>query len=79
MSSLHILEVKPLSEVSFANIFSHMIGSLFILMLFSLAVQKLFYFDEISFVYSFPVSFALGDTSVLMTVPDCFDNRGLVI
>ena len=41
MSSLHILEIKPLSEVSLANIFSHMVGTLFILLLFSLAVQKL--------------------------------------
>ena len=42
MSSLYILEIKSLSEVSLANIFSHMIGSLFILLMFSLAMQKLF-------------------------------------
>ena len=42
MCSLYILEIKTLSKVSFANIFSHMVGSLFILMLFSLAMQKLF-------------------------------------
>ena len=42
VSSLYILEIKLLSEVSLANMFSHMVGSLFILMLFSLAVQKLF-------------------------------------
>ena len=42
MSSLYILEIKPLSEVSLANIFSHTVGSLFILLMFSLAVQKLF-------------------------------------
>ena len=30
VSSLSILEIKPLSEVSFANIFSHTIGSLFL-------------------------------------------------
>ena len=42
MSSLYILEVKPLSDVSMANIFSYMVGSLFILMMVSLAVQKLF-------------------------------------
>ena len=40
--SLYILEIKPLSEVSFANIFSHMVSSLFILLMFSLAVQKPF-------------------------------------
>ena len=42
MSSLYILEMKPLSEVSLANMFSHTVGSLFILMLFYLAMQKLF-------------------------------------
>ena len=42
MSSLYILEIKPLSELSLANMFSHTVGSLFILMLFSLAMQKLF-------------------------------------
>ena len=54
VSSLYILEIKPMSEISLANMFSHIIGSLFILMLFSLAMQKeAFYFDEIPFVYSF--------------------------
>ena len=42
MSSFYILEIKPLSEVSLANMFSHTVGSLFILILFSLAKQKLF-------------------------------------
>ena len=53
MSSFYILGIKHLSQVSLANMFSHMVGSLFIFMLYSLAVQKLFYFDEILFVYSF--------------------------
>ena len=39
MSSLHILEIRPLSE---ANMVSHTVGSLLILVLFSLAMQKLF-------------------------------------
>ena len=47
MSSLHILEIKPLSKVSLANMFSQMIGSVFIF------CAKTFYFDEIPFVYSF--------------------------
>ena len=42
MNSLYILEIRPLFEVSLANMFSHTVGSLFILMLFSLAMQKLF-------------------------------------
>ena len=41
VSSLYIFEIKPLSEVSLANMFSHAVGSLFILMLFSLSMQKL--------------------------------------
>ena len=42
VSSLCILEIKPSSEVSLANMFSHTVGSLFVLMLFSLAMQKIF-------------------------------------
>ena len=42
MSSLYILEIKPLSDVSLANMFSHTVGSLFILMILFLAMQKLF-------------------------------------
>ena len=42
VSSLYILEIKPLPEVSLVNMFSHMFGSLFILLMFSLAVKKLF-------------------------------------
>ena len=44
MSSLYMLEIRPLSEVSLANMFSHTVGSLCILMLFSLVMQKLFIF-----------------------------------
>ena len=59
-----------MSEVSLANMFSHTVGSLCNLVLFSLAMQKLveaFYFDEVPFVYSFLfMSLALGDMSVKM-------------
>ena len=41
MSCLHILEINPLSVVSFAIIFSHFGGCLFTLLIVSLAVQKL--------------------------------------
>ena len=64
MSSLCILEIKPLSEVSLANMFSHTVGSLFILMLFSLAVKKLFILMRSHlFILSF-VSLDLGNISV---------------
>ena len=66
MSSLYILEIRPLSEVSWANMFSYTVGSLFILMLFSLAMQKLFILIRSHlFILSF-MSLALGDMSVRM-------------
>ena len=66
VSSLYILEIKPLSEVSLANMFSHIVGSLFILMLFSLAMQKLFNLMRSHlFILSF-MSLALGEVSVRM-------------
>ena len=66
VSSLYILEIKPLSDVSLANMFSHVVGSLFILMLFSLAMQQLFILMRSHlFILSF-MSLALGDMSVRM-------------
>ena len=41
MSCLYILEINPLSVVSFAVIFSHSEGCLYILFIVSFAVQKL--------------------------------------
>ena len=41
MSYLHILEINPLSVVSFAIIFSHSESYLFTLLIVSFAVQKL--------------------------------------
>ena len=40
-SCFYILEIKPLSVASFANIFSQSVGCLFILFMVSFAVQKL--------------------------------------
>ena len=66
MSSLYILEISPLSEVSLANIFSHTVGSLCNLVLFSLAMQKLFILMRSHlFILSF-MSLVLGDMSVRM-------------
>ena len=42
MCSLYILEIKPLSNVTLSNLFSHIVSSLFMLMMVSLVVQKLF-------------------------------------
>ena len=41
LSCFYILEINPLSVVSFAIIFSHSEGCLFTLLIVSLAVQKL--------------------------------------
>ena len=60
VSSFYILEIKPLSEVSLTNIFSHTVGSLFILLMFSLAVQKLFNLKSHLFILSF-MSLVLRD------------------
>ena len=66
MSSLYILEIRSLSEVSLANMFSHTVVSLCNLVLFSLAMEKLFIFMRSHlFILSF-MSLALGDVSVRM-------------
>ena len=64
VSSLYIFKIKPFSQVSLANVFSHMVGSPFILLMFSLAVPKLINLMESHlFILSF-ISLALGDISV---------------
>ena len=65
MNSLYILEIKSLSEISLANMFSHTVGSLCNLVLFSLAMlQKLFILMRSHlFILSF-MSLGLGDISV---------------
>ena len=58
--------MKVLFEVSLANMFPHTVGSLIILILFSLAMQKLFILmGSHFFILSF-MSLALGDVSVRM-------------
>ena len=64
MSSLCILEIKPSSEVSLANIFSHTVGYLSILLMFSLAVQRLFILMK-SHLFILSLMFlAIGDTLI---------------
>ena len=66
VSSSYILEIRPLSEVSLANIFSHIVGSFFILMMFSLAMQKLFNLIRSHLFIPPFISHALGDILVKM-------------
>ena len=64
MSSLNILEIKPLFKISLVNISSHTVDSLFILLTFSLAIQKLFILMKSHlFILSF-ISLALGNILV---------------
>ena len=68
MSSFYILEIRPLSEVSLANMFSHTVGSHCNLVLCSLALQKHFILMRSHlFILSF-MSLALGDMSVRMVL-----------
>ena len=61
ISSLFILNTNPLSDMSFANIFSHSVSCLFVLLIVSLAVQKLFILMRSQeFIFAF-VSLASGD------------------
>ena len=39
---LYILDIDPLSDIRFANIFYHSVGYIFILLMVSFALQKLF-------------------------------------
>ena len=59
VSCLYILEINPLSVASFANIFSHSVGCLFILFMVFFAVQKLIsWIRSYLFIFAF-ISFAL--------------------
>ena len=63
MSCLYILEINPLSVDSFANIFSHSDGCIFVLFIVSLAVQKLLSFIRSHvFIFVF-ISITLGGGS----------------
>uniref|UniRef100_A0A8D0RFF0 Uncharacterized protein n=1 Tax=Sus scrofa TaxID=9823 RepID=A0A8D0RFF0_PIG len=63
MKYLYVLEIKPLSVESFAEIFSHSVGCLFVFLMFSFAVQKLLSLIRSHwFIYVFIV-FVLGSGS----------------
>ena len=67
------MEIRPLSEVSLANMFSHTVVSLCNLVLFSLATQKLFILMRFHlFILSF-ISLALRDMSVRMLLHGMYE------
>jgi len=49
MSCLYILSIKPLSITLFANVFSQLLGHIFILLMLSFAVQKLISLNRLHF------------------------------
>ena len=63
MSCLYILDINPLLVISFANIFSHSVGCLFVLSTVYFAVQKLLSLIRSHLFIFACVSFALGDRS----------------
>ena len=63
MSCLYILDSNLLLVISFANIFSHSVGCLFILFMVFFAVQRLLSLIRSHLVILAFASFALGDTS----------------
>ena len=63
MSCLCMLDISPLSVISFASIFSHLVGCYFVLLMVSFAVQKLLSLIRSHlFIFAF-ISFTLGDGS----------------
>ena len=63
MSCLYTLEINPLSIASFANIFSHYEGCLFIFFMVSFAVQKLLSFIRSHLFILVFISISLGGVS----------------
>ena len=63
MSCLHILEINPLSVVSFAIIFSHSEGCFFTLLIVSFAAQKLLSLIRSHFFTCVFISITLGGGS----------------
>ena len=63
VSYLYILDINPLLVILLANIFSHSVGCLFILLIVSFAVRKLLSLIRSHLSIFAIISFALGDRS----------------
>ena len=73
MSYLYILEINPLSVVSFAIIFSHSEGRLFTLLIVSFAVQKAFKFNQVplvcfSFYFHYSRRWVIEDLALIYVI-----------
>ena len=86
MSCLYILEINPLSVDSFANIFSHSEGCLFVLFIVSFAVQKLWSFIRshlFIFVFIF-ITLRVGSKKILLqfmskSVLPIFSSKSFIV
>ena len=86
MNCLYILEINPLSVASFANIFSHAEGCLFVLFMVSFAVQKLLSFITshlFIFVFIF-ITLGGGSKKILLwfmskTVFPTFSSKSFIV
>ena len=86
VSSLYVLDINQLSDILFAGIFSHSVGSLFVLLVVSFAAQKLFSLMQSHvFIFAF-VSLARGDIPkkillrpVSKNVLIMFSSRGFMV
>ena len=86
MSCLHILDSNPLSVASFANIFSHPEGSLFVLFVVSFAVQKLLSLIRSHFFIFLFIFITLGGRSkknllqfMSMSVLPMFSSKSFIV
>ena len=85
MSYLYILEINPSSVASFANIFSHSEGCVFILFMVSFVVQKLLTFIRSNFFIFVFISISLGHGSkgsccnVSQSVLPMFSSKSFIV
>ena len=68
MSCLYILEIKPLSVTSFANIFSHYVGCLFFMVFFAVKEPVVWLAPIIDFSVLFLLSW---ETKEMQLVSEC--------
>ena len=73
ISPFYILETNPLSNVSLANMFSHTVGPLFILLMVYFAVKMLFsLLQSHLFIFSF-ISLAQGHVLAKVLLQEMFE------
>ena len=70
MRCLYILEINPLLVASFANIFSHSVGCLFILFMVPFTVKKLLSLIRYHLVFIF-ITLGGGSKKILLCVRQC--------